>query len=114
MKLTIALDADQMRLLLAVAAGEVARHRRNSVTPVRDGDDWWVTGAGEHRRARNRLRPLVKAGLVEWRLADIAPADVDVWPWEVTPRGARVIEEARAPAAEQGEVLAGDGGSGGS
>lgn len=114
-KLIVALDDDQMRLLLAVAAGEVARHRRNSVTSVHDGEDWWVTGAGEHRRARNRLRPLVKAGLVEWRLPRTAPADADSWPWEVTTRGDRIIEEARALAAEQGEVLlasddrAGDG-----
>lgn len=108
-KLTIRLDDEQMRLLLAVQAGEVARHRRNSLTPVRDGDDWWVTGAGEHRRARARLRPLAKAGLVVWRLPRTAPADVDSWPWQLTARGARVVDQARAAAAEQGETLTVDG-----
>ena len=91
----VELDHKTWRLLVAVAAGRLRRHRGGVDASPRDGTDWELTcpAQGGYRGATKRLRPLVRVGLIE--LVDTGPGR-ESWPWRPTAAGQQLLATVHA------------------
>jgi hypothetical protein len=89
----LGLDPDQLRLLRAVKDGKVARHRLGRGQSPACGDDYEEIpgrGPGGLARAKLRIQPLRRLGLVDLEVAD---PTVEKWLWRVTAAGGEVLEQ---------------------